>query len=152
MSARPTWDDTWMAVADVLARRSLCERAQVGAVIVGADNQVISATYNGPPPGLPVTGLCGVWCERSQSGDTAPSYDSCPSNHAEANAIARSDWSRMYGGTIYVTTFVCMNCAKLIAATGISRVVHRYDPDALYRNPADVALFLVRNGIHVEAV
>ena len=34
-----------------VAKRSLCDRRQVGAVIVSADNRVQAAGYNGPRPG-----------------------------------------------------------------------------------------------------
>lgn len=56
-------------------------------------------------------------------------YDSgtgiCISNHAEANCLLHADRSRIEGGTIYVSAKPCLGCAKLIANSGLNRVVWR---------------------------
>lgn len=52
-----------------------------------------------------------------------PGYADCPSLHAEANALSVCDRSQREGGTIYVTSAVCFNCAKLVANSGLARVV-----------------------------
>jgi dCMP deaminase len=151
---RPSWDETWLAVADVIARRSRCTRAQVGAVIVAEDQTVISASYNGPPRHFPTSDSdCSDWCPRAQGlTDPSPTYDDCPSVHAEANAIARADYSRMQGSTIYVSTSCCKGCAKLLANSGIKRLVYRHEPGREYRNPQATADFLRACGIEVDEV
>lgn len=53
----------------------------------------------------------------------SPCYDDCPSLHAEANALSVGDRSQREGGTIYVTSAICYGCAKLIANSGLKRVV-----------------------------
>ena len=51
-SKRPSWDEYFLEIAKVVATRSTCDRANVGAVI--AKNKVILSTgYNGAPRGLP---------------------------------------------------------------------------------------------------
>jgi deoxycytidylate deaminase len=50
---RPTWDETWMAHAHEIAKRSLCDRDKVGAVIVASDNIPLISSYNNPPRGFP---------------------------------------------------------------------------------------------------
>lgn len=146
---RPDWDETWLAVAEIMARRSKCSRAQVGAVIVAADQTVISASYNGPPRGLEAEGSCVNWCPRAMTDTPSPTYDDCPSAHAEANAIARADYSRMQGASIYVSTSCCKGCAKLLANSGIKRVVFRHETGRNYRNPDETVRFLRRCGIEV---
>lgn len=148
---RPSWDDVWMAAAENVARRSLCSRAQVGAVIVASDQTVLSQSYNGPPPGYKVEGPCSLWCPRARGeGGTGNLYDNCPSVHAEANGVARLDRSRVQGATVYVNRSMCLQCAKLSAAAGVSRVVHRVTEDDLHRDPDGVEEFLRKCGITIE--
>lgn len=139
-----------MAVADSLAARSLCCRAQVGAVIVTRDNRAVSPSYNGAARGdTRVNGSCSDWCPRAQSGDSGSDYGTCRAIHAEANALIRADYSEIQGATIYVTGSICIGCAKNIANSGISRVVHRVLPEHEYRNPADVEQYLKECGVEV---
>ena len=150
MNDRLSWDDVWMATASVVARRSLCVRAKVGAVVVTTDNRVMAASYNGPPPTYRhLETPCDQWCPRGSGKSMTTDYTDCPASHAEQNAIARSDWSQLNGATMYVTGAVCMGCAKLILQTGISRVVQIVLPSDDHRGPADVERFL-RQGVTVE--
>ncbi len=146
---RPSWDTTWMDVADTLSRRSLCCRAKVGAVIVTPDQRAVSPSYNGPAKGDPVQGPCSDWCPRAQSSDSSSDYGACRAIHAEANALTRANYSEIQNATIYVTGSMCINCAKQVANSGIARVVHRVLPEHEYRNPGDVEKYLKECGIEV---
>lgn len=139
-----------MDVADVMGRRSRCVRAQIGAVIVSANNRIASTGYNGPAATYPHDGFCDTFCPRAMG--TAPldaSYDSCPSIHAEENAIAYVDRSVVEGGTIYVTGACCMRCAKLISNSGIACVVMRVTEGDSHRRPDDVIRYLETCGLRV---
>lgn len=150
---RPTVDQVWMDVARAVGQRSLCERAQVGAVVVSAQGRIEASGYNGPPAGYPVQGTCSLWCERSSRNASGTSYGlSCPSVHAEANALLYTDRSRIEGGTIYASRSCCADCAKLIANSGIKRVVMRVIPEDEHRNPKDVTAFLEQCGLEVTVV
>jgi len=139
-----------MSVADTMSRRSKCVRAQVGCVIVSDTQTVLSATYNGPPPGFDANGPCNLWCPRSRGeGGLGSDYDNCPSSHAEINGIARADHSRTYGATAYVSRASCIGCAKAIAAAGISRLVHRVEEIDSHRNPDATEEFLRQCGVDV---
>jgi dCMP deaminase len=127
---RPNWHVTRLAMARELARRSLCVRDRVGALIVDAEGKIIGEGYNGPPRGYRHSGLpCDRWCQRSihsQPNATivepirlAADYSDCPALHAEANALSMSDRSLRQSGWIYVTSHVCFPCAKLIANSGL---------------------------------
>lgn len=117
---RPTWDDTWFDIANIISQRSLC-KTRVGAVIVTEDNRPISVGYNGPPKGFNHYDYdCRAWCKRAV--DPTLSYDECPSLHAEQNALMTADKSAFSGGYIYVTSHVCGTCAKLIANSGLRAV------------------------------
>lgn len=144
-----SWDTTWFDVASVVAKRSRCTRAQVGAVIVDTNKRVVATGYNGPAVGYPHSGTCENYCERAKGGPTA-SYASCPSIHAEANALLYVDRSKVEGGTIYSTHFPCMDCAKLISNSGVSRLVSVITEKDAHRNPEIVLDYLTSCGIEVK--
>jgi len=146
---RPGWDPTWLAVAQVIAYRSRCDRAQVGAVIVTRDNRVAAISYNGPPRGQRLVGTCVNWCPRARGENLSPSYDECATVHAEANALLRADFTDIRGGTIYVSSACCRGCAKLIANSGLTRVVHVVGPNDLHRDPDAVETYLRTCGLTV---
>lgn len=111
-------DRRYLRMARIWAENSYCQRRQVGAIIVKG-NMIISDGYNGTPVGFENV------CEDS-SGVTKPYV-----LHAEANAltkVARSNNSSD-GATMYITASPCLECAKLIIQSGITRVVF----DELYR-------------------
>lgn len=147
---RPTWDATWLAVAQTVAQRSLCVKAQVGAVIVDPTNQYVVTGYNGPPAGYRHGSQpCNVWCRRIGSVAPAPDYSDCVTIHAEANALLKSDFTARRRGTIYVTSHPCWGCAKLIANSGLSRVVVETPDDHGHRNPLASYRFLLECGLDV---
>lgn len=150
-------------VAQVMAQRSLCVRDKVGAVIVDANNRIVATGYNGPPTGYTHGGQpCTEWCPRAQAAMEVAAlgvplmphhldslYNDCPSLHAEANALAVCDRSVRVGGTIYVTSHCCMNCAKLIANSGLTVVNVRPKTLAAHRDPLTTYDFLEKCGIDV---
>ena len=157
-ASRPTWDDTWMNVARVIAARSTCSRDQVGAVVVSASNRIIDTGYNGPPAGWqPIhSDGCTAWCPRaaqaqlSHAHGLVQDYSDCYSLHAEANALMFSDRRLREGGTIYVTSGTCSGCAKLVANSGLARAVYATaDRDISHRDSARWYDFLQDCGLEV---
>lgn len=138
-----------MSVADVISRRSRCSRAQVGCVIVAKDESPITAAYNGPPAGMQLLGPCSEWCPRARSTALDPGYTDCLSSHAEMNALARADFSRMKDGAIYVNGAMCFSCAKAIANSGLGLVVHRINPGQEHRNVDKTEDLLFQSGLEV---
>lgn len=103
----------YLRMADIWAENSYCVRRKVGALLV-KDQMIISDGYNGTPSGFENV------CE--DENDVTKPYVL----HAEANAItkvARSNNSSE-GATLYVTSSPCIECAKLIIQSGITRVVY----------------------------
>lgn len=145
---RDEWALVWMNTAFDVARRSACVKAQCGAVVVTKDNLVVSVGYNGPPRGYP--GTCVDDCPRAHDGATDSGYDACISIHAEANAIMHCARCDREGGTIYVTGVVCVNCAKLIANSGLSRVVMKVARGEMHRHPDRTIALLRASGLHVD--
>jgi len=147
---RPSWDQVWMDVADTIAKRSRCSRAQIGAVVVSANQRIASTGYNGPAATLDVEGDCIDWCPRAQGIVPLDNlYDTCPSIHAEANALLYVDRSRIEGGTIYITDVACLQCAKLVSNSGVAKVVMRVGSKAAHRKPEATIDYLKNCNIDV---
>lgn len=150
MSERPTWDGVWMAVALDVAKRSLCTRSQVGAVVIDPHNRIGAVGYNGPPRGLDVSGPCSNWCLRNVTGGAPASYDDCYSSHAEMNCLLQANARDIEGGTLYVTRMPCFTCAKVISNSGVVRVVYRADEVDNDREPDRSKDMMWSSGLTVE--
>jgi len=70
---------------------------------------------------------CGEIWPCPDSAEPGSSYDTgpgeCRSTHAELNAILQSSWAERQGATLYVNTEPCVGCLKIIACSGIIRVI-----------------------------
>lgn len=145
-------------MAATIGQRSRCDRGKIGCVLVSFDNQVVSAAYVGPSPNFApaVAGAtCSSWCPRGKKTDPSTldqGWNDCVSCHAEQNAVARADFSRLKGGTGYITGTCCLMCSKLLAASGIKRVVMQVKSTDAHRHPARTIAFLENAGIEVVTV
>jgi len=140
-----------MQVAIAIGRRSRCSRAQIGAVIVSANGRIASTGYNGPAATWPEDSDCINWCKRARG--EAPldnSYEECPAIHAEMNALMYVDRSRVEGGTVYVNSSMCMNCAKAVSNSGLNRVVLLKTKNDAHRNPESVVTYLRKCSMEVS--
>ena len=105
---------------------STCAKTQYMCIIVDDKERVIGLGYNGVPSGM--THCKDGGCPRYLN-DVPPGtpYDYgeglCFSGHAEQNALAHGDGSRYEGATLYVNGRPCLTCAKIIACSGIKRIV-----------------------------
>lgn len=144
---KPSFDEIYMELAEKLARRSHCVKAQVGAVLT-KDTRIVSLGYNGPPAG---THNCdeewpGEGCARDSKGSCSLAL------HAEQNAIlyATRNNVSMQDATLYVTLSPCIACARVIFTTGIKKVFYR-DSYARFKGlPNDEGVdFLRRFGVEV---
>ena len=149
---RPSWDQTWMKVADVIAQRSRCDGRMIGAVIVDTTNRIVSTGYNGAPHGYEVNEGCKAWCPRMRGNHRTLDYSNCLSVHAEANAIAFADRRNYEGGSLYVTSACCWDCGKLVANSGIYRVVMRMWNADRHRDPERTIGFLEECGLEVTVL
>ena len=130
---RPDWDNYFMEIALVAARRSNCSRRQVAAVIV-RDHRIISTGYNGTPRGIKncFEGGCPRCSSDTPSGE---GLGDCICCHGEENAIVQAAYHgiAVKGATLYTTFSPCLLCAKMIINAGIAEVVfnERYTIDGV---------------------
>lgn len=138
---RPTWDEYFMEMAELTAKRSTCSRRQVGAVIV-RDNRAVATGYNGAPRGLAHCEEKGGCLRQKLNIPSGQRHELCRALHAEQNAIisAASMGNAIEEGTIYITHQPCVICAKMIVNAGIKRIVVREGyPDELAMEILDEA-------------
>ena len=114
-----SWDEYFMGIAMLAARRSKDPNTQVGACIVSKENIIISTGYNGMPAGCSDDEY--PW-ER-EGEDTKYPYVV----HAELNAILNANGRDLRGSKLYVALFPCNECAKAIIQAGISEVIYLSD-------------------------
>ena len=121
---RPTWDEYFMEMAELTAKRSTCIRRSVGAVIV-KDRRAIATGYNGAPVGVAHCEERGGCIRQKLNVPSGQRHEICMALHAEQNAIiqAAAMGNSIEGGTIYVTHQPCAICAKMIINAGIKRIV-----------------------------
>ena len=118
---RPSWDRTWMDIVNVMARRGTCVRRQVAAVIVTADNKLLSTGYNGVASGVPHCNK-GYPCETSNA-PSGMELDGCDAVHAEINALISCS-NIGIARTMYVSVECCIDCTKALLNTPIKRIVY----------------------------
>lgn len=130
--ARPSWDEYFMQIVDLVKTRSTCLRRQVGALIV-KDKRILASGYNGAPAG--VSHCEEVGCLREQLNvPSGTRHELCRAIHAEQNAIVQAAYSgtSVKGATMYVSLQPCSLCAKLMINAGIVKLVYRGSyPDEL---------------------
>ena len=114
-----TWDEYFMGVALLAAKRSKDPNTQVGACIVDENNVILSTGYNGFPVGCSDDDF--PW-EREGEQTKYPYVV-----HAELNAILNASGKSLRGARIYVALFPCNECAKAIIQSGIREVVYLSD-------------------------
>ena len=141
---RPSWDDYFMEITHVVAKRSTCMKRTVGAVIV-KDKRILSSGYNGAPKGL---AHCeDVGCIRKEMNiPSGQRHELCRGLHAEQNAIIQAAWHgvKIEGSTLYCTHQPCVICVKMMINAGIQRVVFEGDyPDDLASN------MLIESGLEI---
>lgn len=116
-----SWDEYFMGVALLSAKRSKDPATQVGACIVNTKNKIVGAGYNGLPAGCNDNEF--PWDKQGDFLQTKYPYV-C---HAELNAILNNIGMDLHGCRIYTALFPCNECAKAIIQSGITEVIYLSD-------------------------
>ena len=133
MSKRPSWEQYFSNITHITATRSPCERLQVGCILVN-DNRIIAQGYNGYLPGAKHE-------QKLRDGHEMATV------HAEQNAIA--DCAKRgvscAGATAYITHYPCVNCMKILCASGISEIKYSND----YNNDELIKYFSQQSNVNI---
>jgi dCMP deaminase len=142
-----SWDETFMNLAKVYAARSKDQSSQIGAVIIGPNNEQRAGGYNGMPRGI---------------NDDVPERHIRPAKyewleHAERNAIfnAARIGTAVDGCKMYVSGMTpCTNCARAIIQSGIrSVIVETFDVPERWKENMRIALEMLKEaGVQVTTV
>lgn len=122
--SRPSWDEYFKEIVQVTAKRSPCERLQVGCLLV-KENRIVSQGYNGFLPGCQHQSILRDGHEQATV-------------HAEQNAI--SDCAKRgvscEGCTAYITHYPCIICCRILLASGITKIkyINDYHNDELVKH------------------
>lgn len=116
-----SWDEYFMGIALLSAKRSKDPSTQVGACIVNENRKIVSVGYNGMPTGCSDDDFS--WEREGEPLETKYPYV-C---HAELNAILNNVGFSLAGSTIYTPLFPCNECSKAIIQSGIRHVVYISD-------------------------
>ena len=128
---RPSWQEYFMGICDLVATRSTCIRRSVGAVLV-KKKRILCSGYNGAPAGIPHCRETGCLREEMKvpSGEK---HELCRGVHAEQNAIIQAAFHgvSVKGAILYCTNQPCSICAKMLINAGIKTVYYKdayHDP------------------------
>ena len=133
---RISWDEYFMSIAFLTSVRSSCHRLHVGCILV-KNNRIISSGYNGFLPNAPHHSI-------------VIDNHEIATVHAEQNTVsdAAKRGVNINLSTAYITHFPCINCAKILAASGISKIIYYHD----YKNNDIVYELLKPLSISIEQI
>ncbi len=146
-SKRPSWDEYFLSMAELVGTRGTCDRGRAGSLIV-KDKRMLSAGYVGAPVGLPDCDEIGHQMHSVTHEDGSISRHCVRTAHAEQNAInnaARVGVSVM-GGTMYCKMVPCYKCSQSIINAGIVRLVAMND----YHATKESKIIFKQAGVKLE--
>lgn len=152
---RPSWDEYFMQIAELVGSRATCDRGRSGCVAV-RDKRILATGYVGAPAGLPSCDDLAHELHTVTHPDGTRSQHCVRTTHAEQNVIAQAAriGARLEGATLYVHMTPCYTCAKILVNAGIKRIVAKMDYHASARskevlNDAGVAFELLSQNIEI---
>lgn len=134
--SRPSWDEYFMKITEIVAGRSTCLRRKVGAIIV-KNKRILTTGYNGPPEGIEHCESRGGCLRDKMNIPSGQRMELSRAIHAEQNAIiqAAKMGISIDDSTIYVTTHPCFTCAKMLINAGVKKIIYREGyPDKFARS------------------
>jgi dCMP deaminase len=137
-----SWDEYFMGIALLSAKRSKDPRTQVGACIVSPNRKIVSVGYNGMPTGCSDDDF--PWEREGEPLETKYPYV-C---HAELNAILNNIGFNLAGCTLYTPLFPCNECSKAIIQSGIRDVIYISDKYAETDSVRASKLMFDHAGVH----
>ena len=121
--SRLSWDETFMNLALLVAKRAACKFHETGVVFVDKNKRIISLGYNGPTEGD--DHCLEVGCAKVDGDPITKKPKRCRGAHAEINGIINAqDTRRLRGSTAYMVLFPCYDCMKALNNAGVKEIVY----------------------------
>jgi dCMP deaminase len=120
---RPSWDEYFIGIANLVSKRATCLRRKVGAIIV-KERRILATGYNGTPSNIKHCDEVG--CLRDKLNiPSGERHELCRGLHAEQNVLLQA---ALYGisvknSVLYCTNQPCVICAKMLINAGVQEVV-----------------------------
>ena len=150
---RPSWDEYFLKIVELVGLRGTCDRGRSGCVIT-KDKRILATGYVGSPIGIDHCDDIGHEMHTVIHEDGHKTQHCIRTGHAELNAIANAArfGVPLEGATLYSHMTPCYTCAKMIINAGIKRVVCNMDYHAGERSKeifkeASIAYDLVSNEV-----
>ncbi|GAB4436166.1 MAG: cytidine/deoxycytidylate deaminase family protein [bacterium] len=124
MHSRPSWDEYFIEITKIVAKRSTCLRRHVGAILV-KDKRILATGYNGAPQNI--RHCLDIGCIReSKKIPSGERHELCRGIHAEQNLIIQAAYHgiSIADSQLYCTNFPCSICAKMIINAGIRKIIY----------------------------
>jgi|GEM_PF-50531 len=122
---RPSWDEYFMNLAEIIGTRSTCTRHKLGAVLV-RNRRILATGYNGAPRGM--KHCLDIGCLRDKLKiPSGTRHEICRAVHAEQNTVIQAAVHGVSteGSDIYITHSPCSLCAKILINAGIKRIFYK---------------------------
>lgn len=121
---RPSWDEYFLDMADMVGTRGTCDRGRAGAILV-KDKRILATGYVGSPVGIPHCDEVGHEMHTVTHEDGSVSRHCIRTAHAELNAITNAArvGVAIDGSTVYCKMVPCYTCAKAIINAGVISVI-----------------------------
>lgn len=129
---RPSINEYYIEIAKAVSLRSTCLKKHYGCVIVKA-GEIISTGYNNPPRGE----VHCITCTKCDNKKDMATFTTCPSVHAEMNALLSAPRKDTIGADLYLAGYnvktgepveheawPCEICLRLIKNAGINRIIN----------------------------
>ena len=146
---RPSWDEYFLQIAELVGHRGTCDRGYAGTVIV-KDKRLLATGYAGSPIGLPHCSEVGHEMHTVTQEDGTISRHCIRTTHSETNAIANAArfGVSIDGATMYSKMVPCYTCAKILINAGIKRYVAIKD----YHATKQSKIILKKAGVKLEII
>lgn len=121
---RPSWDEYFMQIAELVGSRATCDRGRAGSVVT-RDKRILTTGYVGAPAGVRDCDESGHELHMVEHPDGTKSQHCVRGTHSEQNVIVQAAriGVSLNGGTLYTHMAPCYACAKMIINAGIVHVV-----------------------------
>lgn len=122
--SRPSWDEYFMSIAELVGSRGTCARGRSGCVVV-RDKRILVTGYVGSPAGLAHCDDIGHEIHKVLGADGIESEHCVRTAHAEQNAMAQAAklGVSVDGAVLYCHMVPCYTCAKILINSGVKKVI-----------------------------
>ncbi len=125
MDDRVPWEEYFLDITYMVAKRSTCIRRTIGAIAV-IGKRIVATGYNGPPPGIEHCAELGGCMRKQLNIPSGEQQERCRAVHSEENIIIQAaiHGISLKGAVIYCTNQPCSMCARKLVSIGLNKLIY----------------------------